>query len=120
MSLTVSVVIGGTIFQNSMDARAGFLKAAGLPQDALEKLAGESAMANVHLPATFHNEAWERAAKESFAYATRNMWITYAVFAGLGVVASVFVGKAHLSTEHVETVTGLRREKEKEGEATPV
>lgn len=111
MSLTISVVIGGTIFQNSMDTRAGFLKAAGLPQNALQKLAGESAMANVHLPSTFNNKAWENAAKEAFAYATRNMWITYAVFAGCGVVASAFVGKAHLSTEHVETVTGLKRKK---------
>ena len=111
MSLTISVVIGGTIFQNTMDTQAGFLKAAGLPQDALDKLAGESAMANVHLPSTFSNKAWEIAAKEAFAYATRNMWITYAVFAGCGVVASAFVGKAHLSTEHVETVTGLQREK---------
>ncbi|OAG00499.1 MFS transporter-like protein [Paraphaeosphaeria sporulosa] len=116
MSLTVSVVIGGTIFQNSMDNRAGFLKAAGLPQDALDKLAGESAMANVHLPSTFQNKAWEQAAKEAFAYATRNMWITYAAFAGLGVVASVFVGNAHLSSDHVETVTGLRKEKGAEGE----
>ncbi|KAF1965006.1 MFS transporter-like protein [Bimuria novae-zelandiae CBS 107.79] len=111
MSLTISVVIGGTIFQNSMDTRAEFLKEAGLPQDALQKLTGERAMANVHLPSTFANEMWGNAAKEAFAYSTRNMWITYAVFAGCGVVASLFVGKAYLSTEHVETVTGLRKEK---------
>ena len=112
MAVTISVVIGGTIFQNTMDQQAGFLKAAGLPQDLLDKLSGESAMANVHLPSTFTDEAWQIAAKEAFSYATRNMWITYAAFAGCGVVASWFVGKAHLSTEHVETVTGLRREKE--------
>lgn len=112
MAVTVSVVIGGTIFQNTMDQQAGFLQAAGLPQDLLDKLSGESAMANVHLPSTFTNKAWEIAAKEAFSHGTRNMWITYAAFAGCGVVASIFVGKAHLSTEHVETVTGLRREKE--------
>ncbi|KAJ4300943.1 hypothetical protein N0V90_003032 [Kalmusia sp. IMI 367209] len=111
MSLTISVVIGGTIFQNSMDSRAGFLEAAGLPQDLLEKLAGESAMANVMLPSTLDNPAWELAAKEAFSYATRNMWITYTAFAACGVVASIFVKKAHLGTEHVETVTGLRKEK---------
>lgn len=111
MSLTISVVIGGTIFQNSMDARQEDLRAAGLPQDALASLTGKSAMANVHLPSTFGNEAWTMAAKQAFAYATRNMWITYAVFAGCGVLASVFVGQAHLSSEHVETVTGLRKEK---------
>lgn len=111
MSLTISVVSGGAIFQNSMDDRAGSLKAAGLPQNLLDNLAGDRAMANVHLPSTLDNPAWEIAAKEAFAYATRNMWITYTVFAFLSVIASVFVGKAHLSTEHVETVTGLRKEK---------
>ncbi|KAF1953928.1 MFS transporter-like protein [Byssothecium circinans] len=111
IALTISVVIGGTIFQNSMDGQQSFLRAAGLPSDLLKQLSGESAMANVMLPSTLENPAWELATKQSFAYATRNMWITYTVFAFLGVVASVFVEKAHLGSEHTETVTGLRKEK---------
>jgi hypothetical protein len=34
------------------------------------------------------------------------------VIAFLALVASLFVEAAHLGTEHVETVTGLRKEKE--------
>ncbi|KAF2871043.1 MFS transporter-like protein [Massariosphaeria phaeospora] len=111
LALTISVVIGGTIFQNTMDARGELLRSAGLPETVLHDLAGESAMANVMLPSTLANPAWEMAAKEAFAAATRNMWITYTAFAFLGVVASFFVDGAHLGTEHTETVTGLKKEK---------
>jgi MFS family permease len=111
MALTISVVVGGTIFQNSMDGEKATLAAAGLPQTLLDQLSGESAMANVMLPSTMANPAWKLAAREAFNLATRKMWIMYTVFAFLGVVASAFVEKAHLGTEHVETVTGLKKEK---------
>jgi hypothetical protein len=75
IALTISVVIGGTIFMNSMDDRAAFLGAAGLPSNLLHDLAGENAMANVMLGATVKNRNWELAIKTAFAWATRNMWI---------------------------------------------
>ncbi|KAF1360253.1 MFS transporter-like protein [Lizonia empirigonia] len=111
IAVSISVIVCGTIFQNSMSARSGYLRAAGLPQDLLEQLDGENALANVMLPSTLDNPAWEFAAKEAFAWATRNMWIMLTVVAFLSLAASAFVEAAHLGTEHVETVTGLRREK---------
>ncbi|KAF2017830.1 MFS general substrate transporter [Aaosphaeria arxii CBS 175.79] len=114
MAVTLSVVIGGTIFQNSMDGRASFLRDAGLPEDILDKLAGDKAMANVMIAKSVDNPAWELAIKQAFSYATRNMWITYTAFAFLGVVSSFFIDAAHLGTEHVETVTGLKKEKKTE------
>lgn len=111
IALSISTIIGGTIFQNSMNNRVSFLRDAGLPENLLRQLDGDSAMANVMLPRTFENPAWELAAKEAFSYATRNMWITYAAFSLLGFGASAFVEASHLGTEHVETVTGLRKEK---------
>jgi hypothetical protein len=111
IAVAISVIIGGTIFQNSMSARSGFLRDAGLPQSLLDQLDGENALANVMLPSTLENPAWEIATKQAFAWATRNMWITYTVFAFLAFVASLFIEAAHLGTEHVETVTGLRKEK---------
>jgi hypothetical protein len=62
------------------------------------------------LPATLDNPVWELATKEAFAYAMRNMWITYTVFAFLSFIASLFIDAAHLGTEHVETVTGLKKQ----------
>lgn len=110
IALSISTIIGGTIFQNSMNSKGGALRAAGLPQDLLDRLDGESAMANVMLPATLENPDWELATKQAFAYATRNMWITYTVFAFLAFVASIFIDAAHLGTEHQETVTGIKKE----------
>ena len=115
IGLSISTIIGGTIFQNSMNSRASFLRDAGLPQDLLSQLDGDSAMANVMLPGTLDNPAWELASKQAFAYAMRNMWITYTVFALLSFIASLFVQAAHLGTEHVETVTGLKKEKARPG-----
>ncbi|RAR06018.1 MFS transporter-like protein [Stemphylium lycopersici] len=109
IGVSVSTIIGGTIFQNSMQSQAGALRDAGLPQRLLDQLDGDSAMANVMLPSTLDNSAWELAAKQAFAYAMRNMWITYTVLAFLSFVASLFIETAVLGTEHVETVTGLRK-----------
>jgi hypothetical protein len=103
-----------------MHNRASFLQDAGLPQDLRDQLDGDSALANVMLPSTLENETWELAAKEAFAYAMRNMWITYTVFAFLAFVASWFVQAAHLGTEHVETVTGLKKDTEKTGSGSEV
>ncbi|KAE8838844.1 hypothetical protein HRS9139_03227 [Pyrenophora teres f. teres] len=127
IGVSISTIVGGTIFQNSMNGRAAFLREAGLPKNILSQLDGDSAMANVMLPGTLKERAWEIAAKEAFAYAMRNMWITYTVFAFLAFMASLFVQAAHLGTEHTETVTGLRKKEDEEvvvvvagpGTATP-
>jgi len=111
IGVAISTIIGGTIFQNSMNGQASFLRDAGLPQNLLSQLDGDSAMANVMLPATFENAAWELAAKQAFASAMRNMWITYTVLAFLSFVAGLFIKAAVLGTDHVETVTGLKKEK---------
>ncbi|KAI4612255.1 hypothetical protein J4E83_007807 [Alternaria metachromatica] len=111
IGVAISTIIGGTIFQNSMNGQASFLRDAGLPQNLLSQLDGDSAMANVMLPATFENAAWELAAKQAFASAMRNMWITYTVLAFLSFVAGLFIKAAVLGTDHVETVTGLKKKK---------
>jgi hypothetical protein len=118
MGLTISVVIGATIFMNSMDAQASLLQSAGLPPNILRDLSGENAMANVMLGSTLNNAGWQLAIKQAFSAATRNMWITYTAFAFVGFVASFFIKAAHLGTEHTETVTGLRRGSKREAEVT--
>jgi len=110
IALSISTILGGTIFQNSMNSRASSLRTAGLAAPLLHQLDGDNAMANVMLPMTLENPAWELAAKKAFAYSMQNMWITYTVFAFLALAASVFVQAAHLGSEHVETVTGLSKE----------
>jgi MFS family permease len=111
MALSISTIVGGVIFQNSMENRASFLRAAGLPREVLQQLDGGNAMANVMLPSTLGNPDWELAAKQAFAWSMRNMWIVYTGVAFLAVIAGLFVETAHLGTEHTETVTGLKNEK---------
>jgi hypothetical protein len=47
IAMSLSVVVGGVVFQNSMDARQSSLAAAGLGQSVLEGLSGSQAAANV-------------------------------------------------------------------------
>jgi hypothetical protein len=110
IALSISTIVGGAIFQNSMSNKESFLRTAGLPQELLHQLNGGRAMANVMLPSTLDNRKWELATKQAFAYATRNMWVLYTAVASLSFVASFFIDAAHLGTEHTETVTGLRKE----------
>jgi len=45
--------------------------------------------------------------QEAYAWSLRNAWILYAAVAGLTMFVSYFVGTHALSTEHIETRTGL-------------
>jgi len=116
VALSISVIIGGVVFQNSMDLQSDRLSRAGLPAHIVEALSGKEAAANVALASQLPDGLQQQAVKEAFAFAIRNMWIMYTVLAGLGVLSGFFVGKAKLSSEHVETVTGIRAEKVEERE----
>ncbi|KAK6085030.1 MFS transporter [Seiridium cupressi] len=109
VGITLSVVVGGTVFQSSMDARADSLRASGLPDGLIQRFSGQSAMANVLSIGTVQNQAWKAAIEEAFSLAIKNMWILYTAAAFIGVVASVFVKPNYLSAEHIETVTGLKK-----------
>lgn len=112
IATTIAIVTGAVIFQNSMDSRSGQLRAAGLPDGVVEKLSGKNAEANVMLAATLTGTPnQELAVKHAFAWSIRNMWIFYAVLAGCALIAGIFIDKAHLSTEHTETITGIKKEK---------
>ncbi|KAK5104661.1 hypothetical protein LTS08_002552 [Lithohypha guttulata] len=111
IALSVSVIIGGVVFQNGMDAQSGNLSRAGLRAEAVEALSGKEAAANVALAGQLTDAMQRRAAERAFSWAMRNMWIMYTVLAFLGLLCGVFVGKAQLSRSHVETVTGIKAEK---------
>lgn len=109
VGITLSVVVGGSLFQSSMDKRSDFLRSAGLPASLLDNFAGDSALANVLIVKTIQDQSWRTAIEEAFCWAMRNMWILYTVVAFLGVLASMFVKEGHLSTEHTVTGTGLKK-----------
>lgn len=108
LSTSISVVIGGVVFQNEMQKRAASLQAALGPEIA-SALSGGSAGASVgvvsRLPA-----AQREIARDAFYDSLRVMWIMYVAFAALGVFISFFIGSQALSKEHQTVKTGIVEE----------
>ena len=109
LGTSISVVIGGVLFQNGMQLRASRLRMAGLSEDLVEKFSGSEAAANVMHISSISDYGQKMAVKEAFAWSLRNPWILYTCIALLGLVATAFVGRRELSREHVETKTGIGR-----------
>ncbi|EXJ59403.1 uncharacterized protein A1O5_12284 [Cladophialophora psammophila CBS 110553] len=109
LALSLGVILGGIVFQQSMDLRRSTLQQMGLPPSVVEELSGKNAGANVMVAHTLP-PAQELAVKEAFAWSIRNMFIMFTCLGALGVLASCFVVKTKLSKEHRETITGLKKE----------
>lgn len=109
IAMSLSVVVGGVVFQNSMDARQSSLAAAGLSKSILEALSGSQAAANVATTQSIQDASQRQAVLEAFAWSIRNMFILYTCLAAIAVVASVFIKHEKLNTEHTETKTGIQQ-----------
>lgn len=106
LAFSISVVIGGVVFQNGMEAQHGRL-AVLLGADVAGRLSGGNAGANVAVIATLP-PALREIARGAFAHALRRMWIMYTCTAAVGFLASWFIGRQELSTVHEEVKTGLQ------------
>lgn len=111
MALSISIIVGGVVFQNSMDKQADGLRQSGLPAEIVERLSGKEAAANVALAGMLQDPIQRKTVERAFAGAIRNMWYAYVVLAALALFCGIFVGKAKLSRDHVETVTGIKANK---------
>jgi MFS family permease len=116
MANSLSVIIAGVLFQNSMNVRVASLAEppVNLPSGIVEMLSGGAAAANVMLANTIEDPMHKSAVRDAYSWSVRNIWILYTCLAALAVVASLFIKKHHLREEHVETKTGLKK---KEGES---
>jgi EmrB/QacA subfamily drug resistance transporter len=112
MGLAISVVLGGVVFQNSMNNQASSLRAAGIPANITELLSGKNAAANAMIARTLSDPIQKRVVVDAFSVSLRNLWIMYTAFSFCGIIASLFIAKAVLSKEHSETITGLKEHKE--------
>ncbi|KAE9369963.1 MFS general substrate transporter [Stipitochalara longipes BDJ] len=115
LSTAISVVIGGVIFQSEMQAQYEKMLSV-LPLDIAQKFSGDSAAANVKFIYTLE-PVQKLFVKACYAKSLRSMWIFYASIAVLGLVLSTFISRQSLSTQHIETRTGL--EKTGEGQNRP-
>lgn len=119
LSTSISVVIGGVIFQNSMEKQYPALLAA-LGPDVANQLSGSSAAGNVGLVAGLQGEQGDLA-RAAYWHSLRNIYIFSTAWAAVGLLASPLVGSNVLSKEHKEFKTGLQslrveREVEARGE----
>ena len=107
LGMSMSIVIGGVIFQNGMHLRTKNMISAGVPADVASEFSAGDAAANVEKISTIVDLAQKLAIKEAYAWSLRNLWILYTCISFVGLVATAFVAKRKLSKEHVETRTGL-------------
>ncbi|KKY35271.1 putative major facilitator superfamily transporter [Diaporthe ampelina] len=106
VATSMSVVIGGVIFQNEMQKQYPTLLDQ-LGPDIANLLSGSNAASSVEAVAALP-QPQRGAAQRAYFNAIRIMFIFYVAFAGLGLVTSFFVGSRKLSKEHIEHKTGLQ------------
>ncbi|TDZ41402.1 Efflux pump dotC [Colletotrichum trifolii] len=106
MATSISVVIGGVVFNNEMQKQRPRLLAE-LGPDLAGLLSGSSAASSVGVVADLRGEQGE-IARGAYLASLRTMYIVYVAFAGLGLVMSLFVRQTQLSKKHTEHRTGLK------------
>ncbi|ETI23328.1 hypothetical protein G647_05128 [Cladophialophora carrionii CBS 160.54] len=119
IGVSLSIVIGGVIFQNGMRLERSSLQAHGLSTDLVDDLSGPDAATHINLISKVADQAQKLAIKQAFASSLRNLWITCTCMAALGLVAAGLVTRTELSKEHTETKTGLRDRKENSAATRP-
>ncbi|KAM5355378.1 hypothetical protein ACJ41O_002024 [Fusarium nematophilum] len=106
MGTSISVVIGGVIFNNEMEKQYPKLERE-LGPDLAHSLSGANAASSVQLVGALEGEDG-RVAKAAYWKSLQTMYIVYACFAGLALVISMFLQQVNLSKEHQVHQTGLK------------
>ena len=105
LSTSISVVIGGVIFQNGMAKRQTTLRSSLSPKTA-SALGGGSAGASTGLVASLP-PAQRIVATRAYTDSLQTMWILYVAIAAFGVACSLAIGKQKLSKTHEVQKQGL-------------
>jgi hypothetical protein len=103
-STSVSVVIGGVVFQNEMQSRQDMLQRL-LPGKVAKDFSGQSAAANVALIQSL-NQGEAQIVKAAYSQSLSRMWILYACFAVTGLLMSFGIQNQTLRTELVDETSG--------------
>lgn len=104
LATSMSIVIGGVVFQNGMESKATVLYAS-LGEIAVNFL-GNGASANVILIKSLSSDQ-QAVVKMAYSTSLQHVWILYACVSGAGLVASLVIKTKALSTVYGETKTGL-------------
>lgn len=117
MGTSISVVIGGVIFNNEMGRQQATLQQKLGPELAY-LLTGENAAGNVEVVAKLTGEDGD-IARGAYWRSLRTMFIVYACFTALGLIISIFIKQVKLSKNHTEHKTGLKSLRARTDEPRP-
>ena len=112
VATSISVVIGGVVFQNGMQRQRAALTAA-LGPNLAALLSGGSAAANVGIARSIPPGPKQVVVRDAFWRGLRDIWYLYVALAFCGLLASAAIKMRTLSKEHEETETGLDVEEQK-------
>jgi EmrB/QacA subfamily drug resistance transporter len=105
MGTSISVVIGGVIFNNEMQKQQSRLQRE-LGPELAGRLSGHNAAGNVEFVAGLKGRDGD-IAREAYWNAMKTMYIVYTCFAFVGFIISLFIRQKDLSKQHQEHKTGL-------------
>jgi DNA repair protein RAD50 len=106
LGTSVSVVVGGVIFNNEMQKQQGHLASVLQEPGLADRLSGSNAAGNVHLVASLDGPDGE-IARQAYWNALQTMYIVYTVFSGVGLCVAFGIKQVNLSKEHKEHKPGL-------------
>ncbi|KAK7398375.1 hypothetical protein QQX98_012242 [Neonectria punicea] len=116
MGTSISVVVGGVIFNNEMEKQYPKLERE-LGPDLAKALSGSNAASSVQLVGKLEGHDGE-VAKTAYWKSLQTMYIVYTCFAALGLIISLFIRQVNLSKDHKEHQTGLKSLKARKEEKT--
>ena len=110
LSTSISVVIGGVIFQNEMAKKAGMLRSVFPPAEATMITASSSGSDTAFLR-TLHGHQ-KAVVDQAYAASLQKMWIYYVCIAAFGLFTSCFIRRKTLSKSHEKSRQGLEAQEE--------
>ena len=108
LATSISVVIGGVIFQNRMMAHQAMLRA-DLPPNVAMELRGGNAGSSTGLVKALP-PAQRHVVVVAYTESLRILWVFYVVIACIGLLVSFAIGKQKLSKTHEKYTGGLEQE----------
>ena len=105
IATSMSVVLGGVVFQNQLATKQGNLERVLGPKLA-GQFAGSSFGSTISVLKTLPAEQ-RQTLQKAYASSLSIMWVFYVCFAALLIVVSLFITKVELSKSHEKTKTGV-------------
>lgn len=105
LSTSISVVLGGVIFQNELANKQAALARA-LPPQVAAQLASSSFGSATAIIGEL-NDAQKHALNVAYTESLRSIWIFYTAVSAFGILVSLGIRKKELSREKKEVKTGL-------------